>query len=213
MQGLIGTHAKSVLRYGESISYVFWGGDACKRDGECGDGGCGAHHGVQSQLPGVPEHPGRGVGWSVGLAPGGAGSPRPATGSTTTGGLIGTLAKSVRRCRESISYGSLRFCFGSTNSRVGAKCDNGGCKRSPRTRSGPAPWPPAQAGVLGMLTLIAPLPDRLIRGQDPIHRPLRAQVVAFVEQRRHDLRRRTVPASGTCTSTPRSRNSDSMKAR
>ena len=47
-------------------------------------------------------------------------------------------------------------------------------------------------GVLGMLTLIAPLPDRLIRGQDPIHRPLRAQVVAFVEQRRHDLRWRTV---------------------
>ena len=47
-------------------------------------------------------------------------------------------------------------------------------------------------GVLGMLTLIAPLADRLIGGQDPIHRPLRAQVVAFVEQRRHDLRRRTV---------------------
>ena len=43
-----------------------------------------------------------------------------------------------------------------------------------------------------MLTLIAPLSDRLVGGQDPIHRPLRAQVVAFVEQRRHDLRRRTV---------------------
>ena len=43
-----------------------------------------------------------------------------------------------------------------------------------------------------MLTLIAPLPDRPIRGQDPIHRPLRAQVAAFVEQRRHDLRRRAV---------------------
>ena len=46
--------------------------------------------------------------------------------------------------------------------------------------------------VLGMLTLIAPLPDRPIRGQDSIHRPLRAQVVAFVEQRRHDFRRRAV---------------------
>ena len=43
-----------------------------------------------------------------------------------------------------------------------------------------------------MLTLIAPLPDRLIRGQDPIHRPLRAQVAAFVEQRRHDFRWRAV---------------------
>ena len=43
-----------------------------------------------------------------------------------------------------------------------------------------------------MLALIAPLSDRLIGGQDPIHRPLRAQVMAFVEQRRHDLRRRTV---------------------
>ena len=47
-------------------------------------------------------------------------------------------------------------------------------------------------GVLGMVTLIAPLSDRLIRGQDPIHRPRRAQVLAFVEQRRHDLCRRTV---------------------
>ena len=47
-------------------------------------------------------------------------------------------------------------------------------------------------GVLGMLALIAPPSDRLIGGQDPIHRPLRAQVMAFVEQRRHDLRRRTV---------------------
>ena len=47
-------------------------------------------------------------------------------------------------------------------------------------------------GALGMLALIAPLSDRLIGGQDPIHRPLRAQVMAFVEQRRHDLRRRTV---------------------
>ena len=47
-------------------------------------------------------------------------------------------------------------------------------------------------GVLGMLALIAPLSDRLIGGQDAIHRPLRAQVMAFVEQRRHDLRRRTV---------------------
>ena len=47
-------------------------------------------------------------------------------------------------------------------------------------------------GVLGMFALIAPLSDRLIGGQDPIHRPLRAQVMAFVEQRRHDLRRRTV---------------------
>ena len=44
----------------------------------------------------------------------------------------------------------------------------------------------------GLLALIAPLSDRLIGGQDPIHRPLRAQVMAFVEQRRHDLRRRTV---------------------
>ena len=43
-----------------------------------------------------------------------------------------------------------------------------------------------------MLTLIAPLADRLIRGQDPIHRPLGAQVAAFVEQCRHDLRRRAV---------------------
>ena len=43
-----------------------------------------------------------------------------------------------------------------------------------------------------MLTLIASLPDRLIRSQDSIHRPLRAQVVAFVEQRRHDFRRRAV---------------------
>ena len=41
-----------------------------------------------------------------------------------------------------------------------------------------------------MLALVAPLSDRLIGGQDPI--PLRAQVMAFVEQRRHDLRRRTV---------------------
>ena len=40
--------------------------------------------------------------------------------------------------------------------------------------------------------VVAPLADRLIRSQDPIHRPLRAQVVAFVEQRRHDLRLRTV---------------------
>ena len=47
-------------------------------------------------------------------------------------------------------------------------------------------------GVLGMLTLIAPLPARLIGGQDPIHRALRGQVVAFVEQRRHDFRWRTV---------------------
>ena len=39
---------------------------------------------------------------------------------------------------------------------------------------------------------MAPLADRLIHGQDPIHRPLRAQVVAFVEQRCHDLRWRTV---------------------
>ena len=43
-----------------------------------------------------------------------------------------------------------------------------------------------------MVTLIAPLSDRLIRGQHPIHRPRRAQVLAFVELRRHDLRRRTV---------------------
>ena len=43
-----------------------------------------------------------------------------------------------------------------------------------------------------MFTLIAPLSDRLVGGQDPIHRPLRAQVAAFVEQRRHDLRRRAV---------------------
>ena len=47
-------------------------------------------------------------------------------------------------------------------------------------------------GVPGMLALIAPLPDRLICGQDPIHRALRAQVVTFVEQRRHDLRWRAV---------------------
>ena len=36
---------------------------------ECGNGGGGAHHGVQPQLPGVPEHAGRGVGGRVGLAP------------------------------------------------------------------------------------------------------------------------------------------------
>ena len=39
---------------------------------------------------------------------------------------------------------------------------------------------------------IAPLSNRPIRSQDSIHRPLRAQVVAFVEQRRHDFRRRAV---------------------
>ena len=52
-------------------------------------------------------------------------------------------------------------------------------------------------GVLGMLTLIAPFSDRLVGGQDPIHRTLRAQVVAFVEQRRHNLRRRTVNEAWT----------------
>ena len=48
-----------------------------------------------------------------------------------------------------------------------------------------------------MLTLIAPLSDRPIRGQYPIHRPLRAQVVAVVEQRRHDFCRRTVDEAWT----------------
>ena len=45
-------------------------------------------------------------------------------------------------------------------------------------------------GVPGMLTLIAPLPDRLIGGQDPIVRS--EHRLALVEQRRHDFRRRAI---------------------
>ena len=43
-----------------------------------------------------------------------------------------------------------------------------------------------------MFELIAPLSHRLIRGQDPIHRALRAQVLAFIEQRGDDLGGRAV---------------------
>ena len=38
-------------------------------------------------------------------------------------------------------------------------------------------------------TLIAPLSHRLVRGQDPVHRALGAQILAFIEQRRDDLGR------------------------
>ena len=44
-------------------------------------------------------------------------------------------------------------------------------------------------GVAGMTALIAPLSDRLVRGQDPVHRALGAQIPAFIEQRRDDLGR------------------------
>ena len=41
-----------------------------------------------------------------------------------------------------------------------------------------------------MTALIAPLSHRLVRGQDPVHRALGAQILAFIEQRRDDLARR-----------------------
>ena len=44
-------------------------------------------------------------------------------------------------------------------------------------------------GVAGMTALIAPLSHRLVRGQDPVHRALGAQILAFIEQRRDDLGR------------------------
>ena len=44
-------------------------------------------------------------------------------------------------------------------------------------------------GVAGMTALIAPLSHRLVRGQDPVHRALGAQIPAFIEQRRDDLGR------------------------
>ena len=47
-------------------------------------------------------------------------------------------------------------------------------------------------GVVRMGELIAPFSHRLLRGQDAIHRALRAQVLPFIEQGRDDLRRRTV---------------------
>ena len=47
-------------------------------------------------------------------------------------------------------------------------------------------------GVGRMFELIAPLSHRLICGQDPIHRALRAQVSAFIEQRGDDLGGRAV---------------------
>ena len=40
-----------------------------------------------------------------------------------------------------------------------------------------------------MTALIAPLSHRLVRGQDPVHRALGAQILAFIEQRRDDLGR------------------------
>ena len=47
-------------------------------------------------------------------------------------------------------------------------------------------------GVLRMGELVTPFAHRLLRGQDAIHRALRAQVLPFIEQRRDDLRGRAV---------------------